>query len=146
MDRLAPEGPVYQAGTLSGNPLAMAAGIATLELLDEPLVYDRLEALGARLERGMQSVIAAGDRPLCFQRVGSMFCLYFREGPVRNYEEAKESDARAFGRYFHEMLRRGIYLAPSQFEAGFLSLAHTEADIDATLQAGRAALGLSGEN
>jgi glutamate-1-semialdehyde 2,1-aminomutase len=140
MDKLAPAGPVYQAGTLSGNPLAMAAGIATLEMLAVPGVYDRLEALGARLESGMRAAIADLGHPLAFQRVGSMFCLYFRSGPVRNYDEAKASDIRAFARFFHGMLRRGVYLAPSQFEAGFLSLAHTEVDIDRTLAAGKEAL------
>ena len=138
MDELAPVGPVYQAGTLSGNPLAMAAGITTLELLDAPGTYERLEMLGDRLERGMRSTIAG--KPLCFQRVGSMFCLYFCSGPVRNFEEAKRSDTKAFGKFFHAMLRRGVYLAPSQFEAGFLSLAHTEDDIDRTLAAGKEAL------
>ena len=138
MDQLAPLGPVYQAGTLSGNPLAMAAGIAALELLDAPGTYERLEALGEQLDRGMRASIAG--KPLCFQRVGSMFCLYFCPGPVRNYDEAKKADTKAFGKFFHAMLARGVYLAPSQFEAGFISLAHTEADIDRTLQAGKEAL------
>ena len=139
MDQLAPLGPVYQAGTLSGNPLAMAAGITTLELLDAPGSYERLESLGDRLERGMRAAIA-GKPNLVFQRVGSMFCLYFCSGPVRNYDDAKRSDTKAFGKFFHAMLRRGVYLAPSQFEAGFLSLAHTEGDIDRTLAAGNEAL------
>jgi len=138
MDQLAPLGPVYQAGTLSGNPLAMAAGITALELLDAPGTYERLEALGEQLDRGMRASIAG--KPLCFQRVGSMFCLYFCPGPVRNYDEAKKADTKAFGKFFHAMLARGVYLAPSQFEAGFISLAHTEADIDRTLQAGKEAL------
>ena len=138
MDQLAPLGPVYQAGTLSGNPLAMAAGITALELLDAPGTYERLEALGEQLDRGMRASIAG--KPLCFQRVGSMFCLYFCPGPVRNYDDAKRSDTKAFGKFFHAMLARGVYLAPSQFEAGFISLAHTEADIDRTLQAGKEAL------
>jgi glutamate-1-semialdehyde 2,1-aminomutase len=140
MQKLAPVGPVYQAGTLSGNPLAMAAGSALLALLDEPGVYDRLEALGRRLEEGVLQTIREHDYPICFQRVGSMFCLYFHPGPVRNYREALDADTEAFRRYFHAMLERGIYLAPSQFEAGFLSLAHTEADIDRLLEAGREAL------
>jgi len=130
---------VYQAGTLSGNPLAMAAGIATLELLDAPGSYERLESLGDRLERGMRAAIG-GKSNLAFQRVGSMFCLYFCSGPVRNYDDAKRSDTKAFGKFFHGMLQRGVYLAPSQFEAGFLSLAHTEDDIDRTLAAGKEAL------
>jgi glutamate-1-semialdehyde 2,1-aminomutase len=138
MDQLAPNGPVYQAGTLSGNPLAMAAGIATLELLDEPGTYERLESLGDRMERGMRAAIAG--KPLSFQRVGSMFCLYFCPGPVRNYDDAKKAETKAFAKYFQGMLQRGVYLAPSQFEAGFLSLAHTDADIDRTLVAGKEAL------
>ena len=138
MDQLAPLGPVYQAGTLSGNPLAMAAGITTLELLDAPGTYERLEALGDRLERGMRSAIAG--KPLCFQRVGSMFCLYFCPGPVRNYDDAKRADTKAFAKFFQGMLERGVYLAPSQFEAGFISLAHTEDDIDRTLAVGKEAL------
>ena len=138
MEQLAPLGPVYQAGTLSGNPLAMAAGIATLELLDSPGTYERLESLGDRLEQGMRGAITG--KPLCFQRVGSMFCSYFCPGPVRNYDDAKKSDTKAFANYFQRMLERGIYLAPSQFEAGFISLAHTEADIDRTLAAGQEAL------
>jgi glutamate-1-semialdehyde 2,1-aminomutase len=138
LDQLAPLGPVYQAGTLSGNPLAMAAGIAALELLDVPGTYERLEALGEQLNRGMRASIAG--KPLCFQRVGSMFCLYFCPGPVQNYDDAKKADTKAFGKFFHAMLERGVYLAPSQFEAGFISLAHTESDIERTLQAGREAL------
>jgi glutamate-1-semialdehyde 2,1-aminomutase len=143
MEKLAPAGPVYQAGTLSGNPLAVAAGLATLTLLGTPGVYDRLEALGARLEAGVAAVMGKHDYPLAFQRVGSMFCLYFRRGPVRNYAEAKASDTDAFARYFHAMLERGVYLAPSQFEAGFLSLAHDEEDVDRTLEAGAEALALA---
>jgi glutamate-1-semialdehyde 2,1-aminomutase len=140
MEMLSPSGPVYQAGTLSGNPLAVAAGLATLRLLDPPGTYERLEALGARLEAGIRAEIETEGYPLSFPRVGSMFCLYFRRGPVRDYAEAKGADTAAFARFFHGMLARGIYLAPSQFEAGFLSLAHTEADIDRTLEAGREAL------
>jgi len=140
MDQVAPAGPVYQAGTLSGNPLAMAAGLATLRTLGEAGNYDRLEALGARLEAGMQEAVGRHSGKLAFQRVGSMFCLYFRSGPVRNYQDALQSDTKAFARYFHGMLRRGIYLAPSQFEAGFLSLAHTEDDVDRILEAGADAL------
>ena len=138
MDQLAPLGSVYQAGTLSGNPLAMAAGITTLELLDAPGMYERLEVFGERLERGMRSAIEG--KPLCFQRVGSMFCLYFCLGPVRNWDDAKKADTKAFAKFFQGMFSRGVYLAPSQFEAGFLSLAHTDADIDRTLAVGREAL------
>ncbi len=140
MEKLSPAGPVYQAGTLSGNPLAVAAGLVTLRRLGEPGLYDRLEALGRRLEDGVNAVISDRGYPLVFQRVGAMFCLYFRNEPVHNFADALECDTEAFARYFHGMLDRGIYLAPSQFEAGFLSLAHTDADIDRTLEAGAEAL------
>ncbi len=140
MERVAPAGPVYQAGTLSGNPLAVAAGITTLELLGLPGVYDRLEELGARLEAGVSALIEEKGYPLSFQRAGAMFGLFFRREPVRDYDGAKECDTGAFARYFHAMLERGVYLAPSQFEAGFLSLAHDEEDVDFTLAAGRDAL------
>jgi glutamate-1-semialdehyde 2,1-aminomutase len=137
MQRLAPAGPVYQAGTLSGNPLAVAAGTATLRLLSEPGTYEKLEERGALLEGGVRDVIAKSGLPLSFQRAGSMFGLFFHGGPVRNFAEAKQSNTAAFSRFFHGMLRRGVYLAPSQFEAGFLSLAHTEIDIERTLTAGK---------
>jgi glutamate-1-semialdehyde 2,1-aminomutase len=100
MEKVAPAGPVYQAGTLSGNPLAVAAGLAALRRLGEPGAYDRIEALGDRLERGVRMEIDRAGHPLCFQRVGSMFCLYFRPGPVRNYADAMKSDTQAFARYF----------------------------------------------
>jgi len=140
MQRLAPAGPVYQAGTLSGNPLAVAAGTATLRLLAEPGTYETLEERGAQLEAGMRDVIQKSGFPLSFQRAGSMFGLFFHGGPVRNFAEAKQSDTAAFSRFFHGMLRRGVYLAPSQFEAGFLSLAHSEADLERTLTAGKESL------
>jgi len=130
MDLLSPDGPVYQAGTLSGNPLAMAAGLAQLRKLIASGGWSRLESIGTMFEQRMRP--ATAGRPLTFQRIGSMFCLYFREGPVRHLADAKQSDLTAFARYFHGCLDRGIYFAPSQFEAGFLSLAHTEADIDET--------------
>jgi glutamate-1-semialdehyde 2,1-aminomutase len=141
LSRVSPAGPVYQAGTLSGNPLAVTAGLVTLRHLGQGEVYDRLEVLGARLEAGMRKLLAETRSPLSFTRVGSMFCLFFHPGPVRGYAEALKCDTRAFAAFFHGMLRRGVYLAPSQFEAGFLSLAHTEEDIDRTLAAGREALG-----
>ena len=140
MEMLAPAGPVYQAGTLSGNPLAVAAGMATLSRLDAAAYDAARGALAQRMEDGVRAVIRERSYPLTYVRVGSMSCLYFRTGDVRNYDDAKGSDTAAFARYFHGMLRRGIYLAPSQFEAGFISLAHTEADIDRTLEAGREAL------
>jgi glutamate-1-semialdehyde 2,1-aminomutase len=137
MDRLSPLGPVYQAGTLSGNPLAMAAGIAALEELRNGRAYEKLEELGAALESGMREAAQAEKIPMQFNRIGSMFCGYFAEAPVHNLAEAMKSDRSRFARYFHGMLERGIYLAPSQFEAGFISTAHTREDIEKTAQAAR---------
>ena len=135
MDRLAPLGPVYQAGTLSGNPLAMAAGIAALEELKATDAYDRLEQLGAQLELGMRDAAKAAGVPVQFQRIGSLFCAYFTSQPVRNLADAMKSDRARFAKFFHGMLAEGIYLAPSQFEAGFLSVAHTPDDIAKTVAA-----------
>ena len=157
MDWLAPLGPVYQAGTLSGNPLAMAAGIAALEQLSEGRVagvpkseiksgtrvtrpsemnaYSRLEALGAQLESGMKDAAKSAKIPMTFNRCGSMFCGYFTGGPVWNLADAMQSDRERFKKFFHGMLEEGIYLAPSQFEAGFISTAHTAADIEKTVKA-----------
>ena len=132
MDYLAPVGPVYQAGTLSGNPVAMAAGIAALEELQAGDAYNRLENLGARLEAGMKEAARSGGVPVQFNRCGSMFCAYFSSQPVHNLEDAMKSDHARFAKYFHGMLNEGIYFAPSQFEAGFISTAHTEADIEKT--------------
>jgi len=134
MDCLAPVGPVYQAGTLSGNPLAMAAGIAALEELNDG-AYQRLERLGAALEEGMREAAQAAGVPVQFNRCGSMFCAYFTSQPVHNLGEALTSDRARFARYFHGMLEHGINLAPSQFEAGFLSTAHGEADLERTVRA-----------
>ena len=141
MEKLSPAGPIYQAGTLSGNPLAVAAGIATLRLLGEPGVYERLETLGLHLEKGVSAAIEKNGWPLCFQRVGAMFCLFFNDKPVTNYSEAKASDTKRFSKYFHGMLENGVYLAPSQFEAGFLSLAHDEAELDQVIETGAEVLG-----
>ena len=167
MDLLAPLGPVYQAGTLSGNPLAMAAGIAALEELSssrrEPAhskkikkqeakskidqsgltsaattktnVYARLETLGGQLEAGMKDAAKSADVPVTFNRCGSMFCAYFTGGPVWNVADAMRSDRERFKKYFHGMLAEGIYLAPSQFEAGFISTAHSKTDIEKTVSA-----------
>ncbi len=140
MDRLAPLGPVYQAGTLSGNPLAMAAGLAALETLSRQDAYRTLESLGARLESGMKQAAKEAGVPVRFNRVGSMFCAYFTEDPVDNLSDAMRSDRDRFARYFHGMLAGGVYVAPSQFEAGFLSTAHTPADIDRTVETAAAAL------
>ncbi len=138
MDHLSPDGPVYQAGTLSGNPLAMAAGLAQLRELERRDGWRELEKLGARFEAAVREAIAG--RPLTFQRIGSMFCLYFTEGPVRNLAEAQRSDRDAFNRYFHACLDAGVYFAPSQFEAGFLSLAHTATDLEQTAKIASPAL------
>jgi len=140
MDHLAPLGPVYQAGTLSGNPLAMAAGLATLRELESTDAFARLEHVGARLESGMKAVAAAHGIPMQFQRIGSMFCGYFTDRPVWNLSDALTSDRTRFGKFFHAMLDQGVYLAPSQFEAGFLSTAHTDVDIDLTIAAADRAL------
>jgi glutamate-1-semialdehyde 2,1-aminomutase len=135
MDHLSPLGPVYQAGTLSGNPLAMAAGIAALEALEAGNTYALLEARGQQLEEGWRRGAARAGVPVQFNRCGSMFCAYFTAEPVRNLDDAMKSDRERFAKYFHGMLDAGIYLAPSQFEAGFLSAAHTPADIERTVEA-----------
>ncbi|HWQ92022.1 MAG TPA: glutamate-1-semialdehyde 2,1-aminomutase [Clostridia bacterium] len=135
MDYLAPLGPVYQAGTLSGNPLAMAAGIAALEALRDGQAYAKLEELGAALESGMKDAAAQANVAVQFNRCGSMFCGYFTSRPVHNLHDAMTSDRERFKRYFHGMLERGVYIAPSQFEAGFISTAHTPADIERTVRA-----------
>ena len=140
MDQLAPLGPVYQAGTLSGNPLAMAAGLAALDALQSSDAWNRLEAVGSELEQGMVGVAKAAQIPMQFQRIGSMFCGYFTEEPVWNLADAMRSDRTRFARFFHGMLDRGVYLAPSQFEAGFISTAHTSAEIEATIRAAEAVL------
>jgi glutamate-1-semialdehyde 2,1-aminomutase len=139
MDELAPSGPVYQAGTLSGNPLATAAALVTLRRLRDPDVYARLEKAGARLEAGLRE--AAGDEAVCVQRVGAMATLFFHEGPVRSFEEAAASDTDRYGAWFRHLLARGVYVAPSQFEALFVSTAHGEPEIDATVEAARELFG-----
>jgi glutamate-1-semialdehyde 2,1-aminomutase len=139
MEQIAPLGPVYQAGTLSGNPLAMAAGIATLSLLGEPGVYDHLDRLAGRLADGLLSAAAAAGVPYVANRVGSMLTGFFCATPVTDYVSAKRADTRYYAAFFQAMLQRGFYFAPSQFEAGFVSLAHTDADIDATVDAAREA-------
>jgi glutamate-1-semialdehyde 2,1-aminomutase len=135
MDYLAPLGPVYQAGTLSGNPLAMAAGITALQELLAGNTYEKLEQLGAALETGMKDAATSAGVPVRFNRCGSMFCAYFTAEPVNNLAEAMKSDRERFKKYFHSMLQQGVYLAPSQFEAGFLSAAHTPEDIEKTVRA-----------
>ena len=135
MDVLAPDGPVYQAGTLSGNPLAMAAGIAALEELISGAVHDQLETMGALLETGLNAAAEKSGLPVITQRAGSMSCLFFTDQPVHNLADAMKADRERFKKYFHGMLAEGVYLAPSAFEAAFLSAAHTKADIDATIEA-----------
>ncbi len=139
MEKVAPLGPVYQAGTLSGNPVAVSAALATIAELDGAL-YEHLEALGARLENGLRAAIAETSTPACVQRVGSMITLFFAKGPVRSWEDAKASDTARFGKWHGAMLAAGQYWPPSQFEAAFISGAHTNADVDATVAAAAAAL------
>jgi glutamate-1-semialdehyde 2,1-aminomutase len=135
MEQVAPQGKVYQAGTLSGNPLAMAAGCATLEELKRPGVYQALEASSARLAEGLEAAARAAAVPVSIARVGSMLGLFFTAGPVRDFAEAKRSDLKRFAAFYAGMRRRGVYLAPSQFEALFVSTAHGEAEIGATVAA-----------
>ena len=140
MDCLSPLGPVYQAGTLSGNPLAMAAGLAQLRELERCDGWARLEELGALLEEGLRDAIAGREDEFTLHRVGSMFCLFCTGGIVINLADAQRSDRQAFARFFHRCLDAGVYLAPSQFETGFISLAHTEADIEETVRIAAGAL------
>ena len=135
MAMVAPAGPMYQAGTLSGNPLAMTAGIKTLELLKQPGSYERLEANTKRLITGILGAGKEAGLPITGSSISAMFGFFLCDGPVRNFEEAKAADTERFGKLHRAMLEKGIYLAPSAFEAGFMSLAHSEADIDATLKA-----------
>jgi glutamate-1-semialdehyde 2,1-aminomutase len=135
MDRVAPAGPVYQAGTLSGNPLAMRAGIETLDILGEAGTYERLEALSGRLATGLARAAAEAGIPAVVNRVGSMLTAFFNAGPVVDYATATRSDTKRYARFFHAMLARGVYLAPSQFEAAFVSTAHDEALVDRTIAA-----------
>jgi len=141
MERVAPQGPVYQAGTLSGNPLAMAAGCAALDALQQAGVYERLEALTTRLQVGLSRAAQSSGAQVTVNRVGSMLTAFFCRGPVTDFATAKTSDTALFARFFHGMLERGVYLPPAQFEAAFVSLAHTEVDIDQTVAAAAAALG-----
>ena len=134
MDHLAPDGPVYQAGTLSGNPVAMATGLAQLRELEKHDGYRRLEEIGQRFEDGVRGIISDKGLPFRFNRVGSMWCLYFGDAEIINVDSVQEGDFDAFRKFFWACLERGIYLAPSPYETGFLSLAHTESDIDETLE------------
>ena len=139
MRMVAPLGPAYQAGTLSGNPLAVAAGLACLTELARPGAYDALDALGAAAEAGLTSAAREAGVALTVNRVGSMFTAFFTEGPVRTWEDAASADASAYARWFHGLLSRGVYVAPSQFEAAFVSLAHTQEDVAFAAEQARAA-------
>jgi len=134
MDHLSPDGPVYQAGTLSGNPLAMAAGLAQLRELECTDAWAKLEDLGAQFETAVRAALAAEGKNYAFHRLGSMFCMFFTEGPVTNLADAKKSDTAAFADFFHHCLDNGVYFAPSQFETGFISTAHTPDDIARTAE------------
>ncbi len=140
MEQVAPLGPMVQAGTLAGNPIAMAAGIATLRELQKPGVYERLEALGKRLADGLLAAAQDAGVPACCNRVGSMLTLFLCGGPVTDFDSADRSDAQAYARFFHGMLDRGCYFAPSKAEAAFVSTAHTDQDIDRTVEAAGEAL------
>jgi glutamate-1-semialdehyde 2,1-aminomutase len=140
MEMVAPAGPMYQAGTLSGNPLAMTAGIKTLEILRRPGTYEYLERITEKLLTGLLEIARETGHEMCGGYLPGMFGFFFTAGPVRNYEEARQSDLQKFARFHRGMLERGVYLAPSQFEAGFTSLAHTEADVERTLEAAREVL------
>jgi glutamate-1-semialdehyde 2,1-aminomutase len=135
MERLAPLGPVYQAGSLSGNPLAMAAGCATLDALMRPGAYERLEALSRRLHEGLVEAALDAKVEVCVNRVGSMLSVFLCRGPVTDYASARTADTQGFARFFHALLERGVCFPPAQLEAAFVSLAHTEADVDATIRA-----------
>jgi glutamate-1-semialdehyde 2,1-aminomutase len=140
MERIAPLGPVYQAGTLSGNPLAMRAGLATLPKLEAPGFYGSVNRRTQRLAEGLRAALQEASMPGQVNVAGSLLTLFFGEQPVRNYNDAKKSDTKKFGRFFQEMLERGIFLPPSQYEALFVSAAHTDADIDRTIAAARESL------
>ncbi len=140
MNHVAPVGPVYQAGTLAGNPLAMSAGIAALKQLTKPGLYEEMAQLGGQLVSGLRAAVKSAGIPAQINAIGSLATIFFTDAPVKNYVGAKRSDTKRYARFFREMLDRGIFLAPSQFEAAFLSAAHTAADIEQTLAAARESL------
>jgi glutamate-1-semialdehyde 2,1-aminomutase len=137
METVAPAGPMYQAGTLSGNPLAMTAGNKTLEILGRPGAYEHLDRVTGKLNNGLLEAARAEGHAVCGSHISGMFGMFFQEGPVSCFEQAAKSDTEKFARFHRGMLERGVYLAPSQFEAGFTSLAHTDEDIEFTLAAAR---------
>ena len=140
MEMIAPAGPVYQAGTLSGNPLAMTAGIKTLEILQRPGTYERLETLTKKLIDGLLAAARDAGHTVCGGNISGMFGMFFTEGPVHSYDDAKQADTEKFSRFHRGMLEEGVYLAPSQYEAGFTSVAHTDEDIEKTIAAARKVL------
>ena len=140
MDMVAPAGPMYQAGTLSGNPLAMVAGIETLSILGEPGQYEKLDKMTKRLIEGILKAGRDNGHAVCGGSISGMFGFFFQEGPVKNFADAAKSDTDKFGRWHRAMLEEGVYLAPSSYEAGFTSLAHTEEDIDFTIAAAQRAM------
>jgi glutamate-1-semialdehyde 2,1-aminomutase len=140
MDQVAPLGPVYQAGTLAGNPLAMRAGIAALQQLTKLGLYEKMTELAQRLVLGLRAELADAGVAAQINAFGSLATIFFTPEPVRDYSDAKRSDTKRYGRFFREMLDRGIFLAPSQFEAAFVSSAHTAQDIDRTLAGARESL------
>jgi len=133
MEMVAPAGPMYQAGTLSGNPLAMTAGIETMKKLSEPGVYDELERKAQKLVDGIVAAAKKHGHAICGDVAGGMFGWYFVDGPVKNFQEATKADGEKFGKWHRMMLERGVYLAPSMYEAGFMSMAHTDEDIEKTI-------------
>lgn len=137
MDSISPVGPVYQAGTLSGNPVAMTAGIATLEILRDSTIYKTLEEKSRRLAAGIEKACTDARVPAFHTRIGSMLCTFFTDQAVTDYATAKKCDTRRYAKFFHGMLERGFYFAPSQFEAVFVSMAHGERELDATIDAFR---------
>jgi len=137
MQKIAPLGPVYQAGTLSGNPVAVAAGLATLRIVDSPEFQSKIESVTKQLVEGLMAEAKKANVVFSAQSIGSMFGLYFRAAPPKSFAEVMQCDKDRFNRFFHEMLKRGVYLAPSAYEAGFVSAAHGQAEIEATLAAAR---------
>jgi glutamate-1-semialdehyde 2,1-aminomutase len=146
MDLLAPAGPVYQAGTLSGNPVAVRAGLKTLEILARPGTYEQLDEMSARLGDGIAEALRGSNLNGCVNRVGSLVTPFLGVETVRDADEARRADTEMFARFFHAMLERGIYLPPSQFEAMFVALAHREAEIDRTVEAARESLAALARN
>jgi glutamate-1-semialdehyde 2,1-aminomutase len=142
MRNIAPVGPIYQAGTLSGNPLAMTAGLLTLRRLKDKSVYEKLESSSARLCEGLSRAASDAGIQTVTNRVGSMWTTFFTDKPVTDWNSANRSDRQLYGRFFHGMLAEGVYLAPSQFEAAFVSVAHTDLIIDETIEAARKAFRL----